>query len=219
MASSWAPFVIGAALKTQVASATSRTMYALQNLAPENVFVAWLGSLFISLSVIISLFRKHTTTTRASKMDSSYEDLSRSRHSCRYCQRIVIEPSASVFNDASPWQPFKSFINGFEFSLREIVDASENSCVLFQRIVRDLTQDFFEYPPPDVQWYINNHPDRRIRLHFQIEPATFDAINADPPYICLISWLWEWANEAKDTPAWCGVDRNTYELCSEPGIY
>ncbi|PMD32320.1 HET-domain-containing protein [Hyaloscypha variabilis F] len=149
-------------------------------------------------------------------MDPSYEDLSRSRHSCRYCQKIVIEPSASVFNDTSPWQPFKSFINSFEFCLREIVDASENNCVLFQRIVRDLAADFFRDPPPDVQWCINNQSDRRIRLHIQIEPATFDDINSDPPYTCLISWLWEWANEAKDTPVWYGVDRVTYELCSEP---
>ena len=149
-------------------------------------------------------------------MDPSYKDLSRSRHSCRYCQSIIIGPSASVFNT---WQPFKSFINSFEFSLTEIVNASENSCVLFQRIVRDLATDFFEDPPPDVQWYINKHPDRRIRLHFQIEPATFDAIDTDPPYICLISWLWEWANKAKDTPVWDGADRYTYELCSEPSMY
>jgi hypothetical protein len=152
-------------------------------------------------------------------MDLSYGDISRSRHSCRYCQKIVIGPSASVFNDASPWQPFNSFINSFEFSLTDIVHASEKSCAFFQRIMRDLAADFIEDPPPDVQWFINNHPDRRIRLHFQIEPGVFDAVNTDPPYTCSISWLWERANEAKDTPVWYGVDRYTYELCSEPGMY
>jgi hypothetical protein len=61
-------------------------------------------------------------------MDPAYGNLSLSRNSSRYCQKIVIEQSASVFNDASPWQSFKLFINSFEFSLTEVVDASENSC-------------------------------------------------------------------------------------------
>lgn len=151
-------------------------------------------------------------------MEPSYENLSRLRHSCCYCQKIVIEPSASIFNDASQCQPFQSFINSFEFSLTEIVEASENNCVLFQRIVRDLAEDYFEDPPPNLQWWISNHPDRRIRLHFQIEPGTFDAINSTPPYACWVSWLWEWANEATDMPSWNGVDGYSYELCSEPGM-
>jgi hypothetical protein len=151
-------------------------------------------------------------------MEPSYESLSCSRHSCCYCQKIVIEPSASTFNDASQRQTFQSFINSFEFSLTEIVESSENNCVLFQRIRRDLTEDFVEHPPPNLQWWISNHPDRRIRLHFQIEPATLDAINSTPSYACLVSWLWEWANEATNMPSWYGVDRYTYELCSEPGM-
>ncbi|KUJ12463.1 HET-domain-containing protein [Mollisia scopiformis] len=146
-------------------------------------------------------------------MDISYNDLSRSRQSCHHCQRIVIAPPASILDDA----PFKSFINSFEFSLREVLDASESSCVLFQRIARYLEEDFFEDPPPNVQWFTDNQPDRKILLHFEIKPSIFDAINEDPPYTCAISWLWEWANESKDGQVCFGsIDKFTYELCSEP---
>jgi len=155
-------------------------------------------------------------------MDSSYEGSSRSRHSCDYCQRIVIEPSLAVFTDADAFMPFNSFVNSFEFSLRETVEASENSCVLFQRVVRDLDQDFFHEDPSEVHSHINDNPDRRILLHFQIEPGRWDVEDTNPSYqsyACFVTWVWEWADEAKEKPDWTGEGRFAYELCSEPGIF
>jgi hypothetical protein len=156
-------------------------------------------------------------------MGSSYEGSSHSRHSCDYCQRIVVEPPLAVFTDANAFMPFNSFVNGFEFSLRETVEASENSCVLFQRVVRDLDHDSFHENPSDVQSHIDHNPARRILLYFQIEPRTMDIEDIDPSYpsySCFVSWVREWADEAKERPDWFGGDRSImYELCSEPGIF
>jgi len=156
------------------------------------------------------------------KPKMSYEDFSPPRHSCCYCQRLIIEPSA-LSTETSPW-PFKSFVNSFDFNFGEVIQASKSHCAFFQWFVRDMSDTFFPDADANIQPHIDNNSDRRILIHFQVEPATFDVSDIEPSspsYTCSVSWIWEWADESKERPFWHGSDmaeRHSYELCREHGM-
>jgi hypothetical protein len=130
------------------------------------------------------------TSSRLPTSPSLFE----SRHSCYYCQRIIINPS--VPRIIHKWrQTNEAIINSFEFSAIEIARATKAKCPLFQGFTR--IEDWSEIATKTinkVQLDYEQSLARTVIIDFKFYESLCGATTV-PPDIEKVLVSWRWADE------------------------
>ncbi|TVY68859.1 hypothetical protein LSUE1_G007031 [Lachnellula suecica] len=123
---------------------------------------------------------------------ADFKHLSESRHSCKYCQRIVLNPTTSSTPVVTEYGQTIS-TNSFEFTAGEIAQAERDDCLLFQRLARN------EDDPPGSAEAASRNPFREdanatkiifVDFLFNSYARPRKIFNSDKRWTATAQWRW-----------------------------
>jgi hypothetical protein len=138
--------------------------------------------------------------------------LSQSRHTCTHCQKLVVDPENSskpvkrVNLARTGWIEFR---NTFEYTVAELLRASQDACPVFERLVRSIEADL-------LRGARDGH--RSVNIHLEITSSLSDK-QGTAPNVKSVKIDCRWIDTDESLMDREAIQQNRYSFEAEVGTY
>lgn len=140
------------------------------------------------------------------------ELLSQSRHTCTHCQKLIIDPENSskpVKRVNLATQGWIEFRNTFEFAVAVLLQASQDACPVFERLVRSIDADSLCSPSNGL---------RSVNIHLDMTSSTSDT-QMTAANVKRVKIDCRWMDTDESVMDYDAFKRNAYAFEAEAGMY
>lgn len=161
---------------------------------------------------LIILFLLTTQTKMSSQVSQLERHLSYARHTCFHCQKIIINPEISskqIKKFDKPTQGWIEFRNTFQFTVTQLLQASEYGCPIFERIVGSINGKVLR---------LESNATRTVNVHFDLVSITTD-LQKTSSNVKRAKINCRWMDTDEGLIDYGSLKLNTYAFEAETGMY